>query len=192
MPPTMSSVAVAESREAAAWSAPVALKDERATEALGAALAQSGRAGGLVFLRGNLGAGKTTTARGLLRFLGHQGNVKSPTYTLVEPYETLTPVVYHFDLYRLGDPEELEFMGFRDFLQGQALCLVEWPEKGEGWLASPDLELEIAPWDDHRQARWRAGTDKGLVMAESLKQLLMAASRISPAPESKGKSDDVL
>lgn len=192
MPPALAIVTLVEPRESAGWSVPVALKDERETESLGAALAQSGRAGGVVFLRGNLGAGKTTAARGLLRFLGHQGNVKSPTYTLVEPYEALTPVVYHFDLYRLSDPEELEFMGFRDFLQGQALCLIEWPEKGEGWLASPDLELEIAPFDGYRQARWRAGTDKGLVMAESLEQLLMAANRISPAPESKGKSDDVL
>lgn len=169
----------------APWSTPWTLADEQATETLGAALAQCARTGGLIFLRGNLGAGKTTTARGLLRSLGHQGNVKSPTYTLVEPYEALTPVVYHFDLYRLGDPEELEFMGFRDFLQGRALCLVEWPEKGEGWLSRPDLELEIMPWNDHRQARWRAETDRGQGMAESLKQLLMAAKDISPALESK-------
>lgn len=172
------------------WSNTWNLEDETATETLGATLAEVARDGGLIFLRGHLGAGKTTTARGLIHALGHQGRVKSPTYTLVEPYETLQPVVYHFDLYRLGDPEELEFMGFRDFLQGPALCLVEWPERGEGWLSSPDLDLELSALGDHRQLRWRAGTERGQVLAEAFKQLLRVANGITPAPDNK-RSDDV-
>lgn len=172
------------------WSEPWVINNERATETLGAILGELARDGGLIFLRGNLGAGKTTTARGLIHGLGHQGTVKSPTYTLVEPYEALVPAVYHFDLYRLGDPEELEFMGFRDFLQDGALCLVEWPDKGEGWLPAPDLDLQLDARDDHRLLCWRAGTERGQRMAESFKQLLRVAKDIAPAPNNK-RSDDV-
>lgn len=167
------------------------MADERATERFGGLLGKCCASGGLVYLRGNLGAGKTTAARGLLRQLGHQGKVKSPTYTLVEPYEHLDPVAYHFDLYRLGDPEELEFMGFRDFLQSQALCLVEWPQKGGGWLPCPDLDINIEPCSSQRLVRWQAGTDRGRAMSEALNQLLRGAEGISPAPELEGKSDDV-
>lgn len=98
---------------------------------------------GLVYLHGDLGAGKTTLARGLLRGLGYQGSVRSPTYTLIESYEAGGQPVHHLDLYRLGDPEELEFLGLRDLLDGQGLLLVEWPERGAGMLPEPELVIEI-------------------------------------------------
>lgn len=111
--------------------------------ALGAELARRFPDGGLITLHGDLGAGKTTLVRGLLRELGHAGVVKSPTYTLVEPYHTNGRDIFHFDLYRVADPEELEYMGIRDYLRPDALCLVEWPEKAGDILPKPDLQVFI-------------------------------------------------
>jgi tRNA threonylcarbamoyladenosine biosynthesis protein TsaE len=119
------------------------LADPAAQEAFGARLAAACPPKALVFLRGDLGAGKTTLVRGLLRALGEKGPVRSPTYTLVEPYDTPSGRVYHLDLYRLADGEELEYLGLRDMLEEQALILVEWPERGGDWLPRPDLLVSI-------------------------------------------------
>jgi tRNA threonylcarbamoyladenosine biosynthesis protein TsaE len=109
----------------------------------------SGR--GVIFLRGPLGAGKTTLVRGLLNACGHVGSTKSPTYTIVEPYQVESRKFYHFDLYRIADPEELEYMGFRDYLDEEALCLIEWPEKGADFLPGADLEITLAYEDGARR-----------------------------------------
>jgi tRNA threonylcarbamoyladenosine biosynthesis protein TsaE len=111
--------------------------------ALGGRIADAFPQGGLVFLNGDLGAGKTTLVRGLLRHLGFQGTVKSPTYTLVEPYCVNGRDIYHFDLYRLADPEELEYMGVRDYLSSSALCLIEWPENAQGFLPRASVNVMI-------------------------------------------------
>ncbi len=112
--------------------------------ALGASLAEVLPAYGLITLEGDLGAGKTTLVRGLLRKLGHDGVVKSPTYTLVEPYHLDKRDIYHFDLYRLGSPDELEYMGFRDYFSERSVCLLEWPEKGGDFVPTPDVSVCIS------------------------------------------------
>lgn len=132
-----------------------------AMEALGEWLAPLLKPGMVIFLRGELGAGKTTLVRGLLRAVGHTGSVKSPTYTLVEPYALAGLQIFHFDLYRLKDPEELEFLGMRDYLEGQGVCLVEWPERGAGMLPGPDIDILIESLQQGRRVRVTAHTDIG-------------------------------
>lgn len=128
---------------------------------LGRTLGGALKPGITVFLRGELGAGKTTLSRGIAQGLGHEGAVKSPTYTLVEPYTDLTPPLYHFDLYRLGDPEELEYMGIRDYLGTSAITVVEWPERGTGFLPEPDLAISIEVLADGRRVQLQSASDAG-------------------------------
>lgn len=142
--------------------------DETAMEHLGGALLEAMAHQGVIHLVGDLGMGKTTLSRGILRAAGHQGAVKSPTYTLVEPYELTGGMVYHFDLYRLQDPEELEFLGIRDYFSQDTLCLVEWPDKGEGLLPAPDLIISIEREGDGRRIRWQACTSKGQQAVDKL------------------------
>lgn len=146
----------------------ILLPDEPSMVAFGERLAGAVRAGGVIFLHGELGMGKTTLCRGILHGFGHQGAVKSPTYTLVEPYDTVRGRVYHFDLYRLGDPEELEYLGIRDYFDGDSLSLIEWSERGEGLLPQADLEIRIEPAGTGRCLTWQYNTEKGRHMADSL------------------------
>lgn len=127
------------------------IKDEQAMLDAGRDFALQLKAGMLIFLQGDLGAGKTTFVRGVLRGLGHEGSVKSPTYNLVEPYNVNGRAVFHFDLYRLTDGEELEYMGIRDYLNDQSICFVEWPDKAGGLLPEPDVLIEINIHQDERE-----------------------------------------
>ncbi|MDH3513793.1 MAG: tRNA (adenosine(37)-N6)-threonylcarbamoyltransferase complex ATPase subunit type 1 TsaE [Gammaproteobacteria bacterium] len=138
-------------------------------EALGARLAARAGKWRLLHLRGPLGAGKTTLVRGILRGLGHAGAVKSPTFTLVEPYTFGQLRFFHFDLYRLSEPGELEFLGVRDYLDGKGVCVVEWAERGKGVLPSPDMDIMIEPTETGRMVRITTLTPDGDVMLEALK-----------------------
>jgi tRNA threonylcarbamoyladenosine biosynthesis protein TsaE len=139
----------------------VSLADEAATIALGARLASILQGGLSLWLVGDLGAGKTTMVRGVLKALGHVGKVKSPTYTLVEPYVISGLYLYHFDLYRFVDPEEWDAAGFRDYFNPQSVCLVEWPEKAAALMPSPDIEIRLMPHGDGREATLEAKSEIG-------------------------------
>ncbi|GAA0559102.1 tRNA (adenosine(37)-N6)-threonylcarbamoyltransferase complex ATPase subunit type 1 TsaE [Rheinheimera aquimaris] len=144
------------------------LQDESATLLLAEQVARHIQPGMTLFLHGGLGAGKTTFSRGLLQALGYKGTVKSPTYTLVEPYQLAAMTVFHFDLYRLRDAEELEFMGIRDYFRTDTLCLIEWPEQGQGYLPVPDLDIHLVFEAEHRHVSVSANTDAGANIIKAL------------------------
>ena len=138
------------------------LEDVAATERLGATLANVLPDGLVVFLQGDLGAGKTSLVRGFLRGLGYKGAVKSPTYTLLEEYSLAGKEIIHFDLYRLSDPEELDLIGIRDYFNGKASCFVEWPQRGMGCLPREDLRIQISLDGNGRVARISSSSDSGM------------------------------
>ncbi|WP_191603106.1 tRNA (adenosine(37)-N6)-threonylcarbamoyltransferase complex ATPase subunit type 1 TsaE [Marinomonas algicola] len=124
---------------------------EEAMERFGGSLFTSLSTLKSVHFDGDLGMGKTTLVRGVLKGGGYNGPVKSPTYTLVEPYDVGDFQVFHFDLYRLLDPEELEYMGIRDYFEEKSLCLIEWPDKGKGILPEADLVIRLSLEGDGRR-----------------------------------------
>ncbi len=142
------------------------LEGEAATVAVGEQLGAIAEPGSVWFLEGDLGAGKTTFCRGFLRAFGYSGAVKSPTYTLVEPYELERGLIYHFDLYRLGDPEELEYMGIRDYFSATSICLIEWPQRGRGILPAPDIRVRIEASGAGRTLQLASGTALGEQMIQ--------------------------
>ena len=143
----------------------LSLHEEAGTLALGAALARVLQPGLTLYLRGELGAGKTTLTRALLHAAGHRGHVKSPTYTLCEPYSlTLgkrSVALFHFDLYRMNAAEEFVEAGFRDHFNADTICIVEWPENGESLLPQPDITVALTVSGTGRQVELTASTDKG-------------------------------
>jgi len=142
-----------------------------ATEAFAACLAQHCKGQSLViYLSGELGAGKTTFCRGFLHGLGHKGIVKSPTYTIVEPYELSGLEAYHFDLYRINSDDELEAMGIRDYFNKHSLCLIEWPERADNALAKPDISIQLVYVSKERKLTISVFTESGESILHGFKQ----------------------
>ncbi len=144
------------------------ITDAQAMQKLGRQVATHCPLGSKLYLQGELGAGKTTFIRGFLRGKDYQGKVKSPTYTLVEPYKLSQVTVFHFDLYRINDPLELEAIGLRDYFDGEAICLVEWPEQASELLGIPDVLIRIDIQARQRELSLQANTEVG---SNILKQL---------------------
>ena len=147
---------------------PLTLTEEAETEKLGQCLAELIHPPFIVFLQGDLGAGKTTLVRGFLRGLEYKGKVKSPTFTLVEEYHFPKKTIYHFDLYRLSHPEELEFIGIREYFRDDCIILIEWPEKGKGLLPQTDLLLTLNIMDDKRLLTLNALSKKATMVLSKL------------------------
>ncbi|QKJ67922.1 tRNA (adenosine(37)-N6)-threonylcarbamoyltransferase complex ATPase subunit type 1 TsaE [Deefgea piscis] len=157
------------------------LNDEAATLDFGRQIAQVLHAGMVVFLEGNLGAGKTTLTRGILRGAGFTGRVKSPTYTLVEPYPLLglkadsKLYFYHFDLYRFNDPSEWEDAGFRDYFNAESVCLIEWADKASGQLPTPDWIIQLIPEGEGRKILLFATSELGQTCQNALTLAVQSA-----------------
>jgi tRNA threonylcarbamoyladenosine biosynthesis protein TsaE len=147
----------------------ISLPDEAATAAFAARLARALKPGLVIWLRGDLGTGKTTMVRALLRALGHAGRVKSPTYTLMEPYQIGGLPVRHFDLYRFQDADEWEAAGFRDEFNSRNVCLIEWPEKAAERMPPADVELALTATPQGRRLALRANTEMGSECLDSLR-----------------------
>jgi len=166
------------------------LADASATENLGASLASTLAPGLVIYLRGDLGAGKTTLVRGLLRALGHAGNVKSPTYTLIEPYVVSRLDLYHFDFYRFSFPEEYLDAGLDEYFAGHGVCLVEWPDRAAPYLPRPDLEIHLEicravgqmEAGESREASLRALTEAGRSCLSALTATLSPPASPPPYP----------
>lgn len=150
----------------------LSLATEQQTEHLGQLIADNLSVPMVVYLKGDLGAGKTRLTRAILHRLGHSGNVKSPTYTLVEPYDLDIGQVYHFDLYRLADPTELDFMGIRDYFTDKTLAFVEWPEKGKGMLEPADVIITLDFDGSGRKAQLAGISTRGGKFLQKLKKNL--------------------
>jgi tRNA threonylcarbamoyladenosine biosynthesis protein TsaE len=153
----------------------IEVNGEARQEAVGACLALNCKAPFIVYLEGDLGTGKTTLVRGFLRQLGYQGRVKSPTYTLLEPYDLAGQSYYHFDLYRLSDPRELDYLGIEDLLNRDAMLLIEWPEKGAGVLPQADLMIHCSHRDGMRGLKFNALSERG---AKALTGLWKAMEKV--------------
>jgi len=146
------------------------LVDEAATLKLGRQIAQVCPIQQFtIHLEGELGAGKTTLSRGLIQAFGHQGKVKSPTYTLLERYDLTNKTIFHFDLYRISDPEELEFLGLDDYVEHNSLCLIEWAKQGASYLADPDLIISLSYQDNARNAEFQPLSSAAKMLCADLK-----------------------
>ena len=159
------------------------LPDEAATLRLGSRLASALRPGLVIYLEGDLGAGKTTLSRAVIQALGHRGTVKSPTYSLVEVYVISSLYLYHFDFYRFESPEEFLDAGLDEYFNDASVCLVEWPERAQGCLPAPDLRLHLCHAGGGRLLEARASTPKGESCLNALRTAMSGGdSCVMPAP----------
>lgn len=156
------------------------LPTETETLALGAKLAAACSESCIIFLNGELGAGKTTLVRGFLQGLGYKDHIKSPTYTLVEPYEIGHKIIFHFDLYRIKDPNELENIGIRDYFTHPAIILIEWPERGEKQLPIPDLTCTIETFQAGRRLQVVAMNECGSRVLQQLTKPIKSHGKQNP------------
>ncbi len=148
------------------------LRNAEETVIFGEKVAKVVKQAALLTIDGDLGTGKTTLCRGILRGLGVQGAVKSPTFTLVEPYLLGDRQIYHFDLYRLEDPQELEYIGIEDYFSQDCLCLVEWPHKGQGYLPEADVCVRLRVANLGRMLTWEGRSSTGREMTKHLREIL--------------------